>query len=54
VARFCQDPQSEHWRALDQNLGYLKATKDYGIGIGGEKAGLYGYTDADFAGDVDD
>ncbi len=54
VARFCQDPQSEHWRALDQILGYLKATKDYGILIGGENAGLYVYTDADFAGDVDD
>lgn len=54
VAKFCRNPQIEHWRALDQIFGYVKATKKFGIWIGGEKKGLTGFVDADFAGDNDD
>lgn len=50
VAKFCRNPQIEHWRALDQIFGYVKATKIFGIWIGGEKKGLT----TDFAGDNDD
>ena len=32
----------------------MKATKEYGIWVGGQKKGLACYVDADFAGDIDD
>ncbi len=54
VAKYCQNPKTEHWRALVQIFGYLKATRDYGIWLGGERTGLVGFADADFAGDVND
>lgn len=54
VAKFCRNPKIEHWRALDPIFGYVKATKKFGIWIGGEKKGLTGFVDADFAGDNDD
>jgi hypothetical protein len=54
IAKFCQNPMNEHWKALDQIFGYLKATKEYGIWVGGQKKGLACYVDADFAGDIDD
>jgi hypothetical protein len=54
VARYCQNPKVEHWQAVLQICGYLNGTKDYGIWVGGERTGLVGYSDADFAGDVND
>jgi len=45
---------NEHWEALDQIFGYLKATNEYGIWVGGQKKELTCYVDADFVGDIDD
>ena len=53
VARFCENPTNEHWKALEQIFGYLSATKEYGIWVGGQKKQLKCYVDADFAGDID-
>ncbi len=54
AAKYCQDPNAEHWQALVQIFGYLNGTKNFGIWIGGERTGLIGYSDADFAGDTGD
>ena len=49
-----QNPIEEHWNALYQIFGYLSATKEYGIRIGGEEKELTGYVDSDFSGDFND
>ena len=53
VSKYCQVPGLGHWKAVKQILWYLKGTADYGILLGGDDLKLIGYTDADWAGDVD-
>ena len=53
VSKYCQDPGLRHWKAVKRILRYLKGTADYGILLGGDNLKLIGYTDADWAGDVD-
>ena len=60
-AQFTSNPTLEHWAATNRILRYLIHTKDYGIiykydgsGIEGYNHTLIGYTDADYAGDVND
>ena len=43
-----------HWEAVIQIFAYLKGTKDLGIWLGGKQDGIVGYSDADFAGDIND
>ena len=54
VSRYCQNPNQQHWDAVTQIFAYLNGTIDYGIWLGGNRKGLIGYTDADFAGDRND
>jgi hypothetical protein len=54
VSRYCQNPNQHHWKAVTQIFAYLNGTMDYGIWLGGNRNGLTGYTDADFAGDRND
>jgi molybdopterin-guanine dinucleotide biosynthesis protein A len=58
LARFIQNPGEKHWRAAKRVLRYLSGTRDLGItyhraGEPGGAAGLAGYSDADWAGDLD-
>ena len=57
VARFCSNPTTEHWTAVKRILRYLKGTAPYGLmfaASGDTGGGLIGYSDADWAGDVND
>ena len=60
-AQFTSNPTLSHWEAARQIVRYLLNTKDYGItyqqegnGAEGYAHNLAGFTDADFAGDVND
>ena len=60
-AQFTSKPTSEHWEAAKRIVRYLVHTKNYGIkykskglGLEGFAHNLAGFTDADFAGDVND
>lgn len=46
-------PQNCHWAAMKKILAYLKKTSEHGIRFGTELTSLLGFTDADFAGDMD-
>eukprot|EP00170_Pyropia_yezoensis_P001938 contig_8306_g1942 len=52
LARFSSSPTVEHAGAATTVLRYLKGTAHRGLTYGGG-AGLQGFTDADFAGDLD-
>ena len=51
LARFLQNPSTEHYEALKICYGYLKRTKNYWLTLGGKLdkkyQKLYGYSDAD-------
>ena len=52
VTKFSSDPTSEHWTALKR---YLKGTADHGLlYLADDKEELHGYSDSDWAGDVND
>jgi hypothetical protein len=54
VAKFCQNPGRAHWNAVKRIFAYLAGTEQYGIIFGTQEPKLLvGYTDADYAGDVD-
>ena len=57
VARFCSNPTREHWTAVKRILRYLKGTTSYGLEYsrnGDDESILSGYSDADWAGDIND
>ena len=62
LGRFRNQPLIEHWNAIKRVFRYLSGTKDlclrYGMNKeapgGGERIGLCGYSDSDFAGDTQD
>ena len=56
VARFCSSPSKEHWTAVKRILRYLKGTSNYGLSYlrNDNNDTLVGYSDADWAGDVND
>ena len=60
-AQFTSKPTLAHWEAAKRVVRYLLNTRDYGItyqqegrGVEGYGHNLAGFTDADFAGDVND
>ena len=53
VSRYMSNPGKKHWEAVKGLMRYLKGTKDLGICFGGEDARVLGYTDSDYAGDMD-
>lgn len=56
VSRFLEEPHKDHMMAVKHILRYVKGTKNWGLWFGrkGRKeAGLIGYSDSDYAGDVD-
>jgi hypothetical protein len=55
ISRFMEAPYSEHWEAAKRILRYVKGTTDYGIFYQANvPITLFGYTDSDLAGSVDD
>ncbi|UYV68375.1 hypothetical protein LAZ67_5004134 [Cordylochernes scorpioides] len=55
VSQFMNNPGPSHWTAVKKIFGYLKTTKNIGICFGGSSCttSLIGFSDADFAGDLD-
>ena len=55
VAKFSSNPARKHWTALKRIVRYLKSTHTLGLLYTKEKEDeLVGYSDSDWAGDVDD
>ena len=55
LSQFAADPCPTHWQALKRVLRYLQATPTHGIRFAGSSNGsdLVGYSDADWAGDIE-
>lgn len=53
LSKFNANPTTKHMEAAKHTLRYLKYTNDLGLIYGGRDTELYGYTDSDFAADVD-
>ena len=53
LARYMSKPTTEHWTAAKGVLKYLAGTEDTGITYRPEKMDIMGYSDADYAGDLD-
>jgi len=53
MARYMSRPTTQHWTAAKGVLKYLAGTEDTGITYGPEKMDIMGYSDADYAGDLD-
>lgn len=54
VSRFQVNPGVAHWKAVKKILRYLKGTMDYSLVYQGKDLKLIGYSDADWAGDLDE
>jgi hypothetical protein len=54
ISRFTAAPKEEHVKALKQLLKYIACTTGLGIMYGKKREALEGYSDADYAGDVDE
>lgn len=54
LSQFAADPCPTHWQALKRVLRYLQATPTYGLQFSASNDGrLVGYSDADWAGDIE-
>ena len=57
ISRYMASPGKEHWKAAKWVMGYLNGTLEYGLLYGKNRetneAGLWGYVDFDYAGDLD-
>jgi hypothetical protein len=52
LSRFASDPRTEHWQAAKSVLRYLSGTQKLGLLYGDSTQQFVGYSDSDFAGDV--
>ncbi|MCO5556240.1 hypothetical protein L7F22_009786 [Adiantum nelumboides] len=53
VSQYMSNPGKKHWEAVKGILRYLKATKNMCICYGSQELSVMGYTDSDYAGDLD-
>ena len=53
VSGFMSKPDPMHWMAVKRIMRYLKGSIDMKLRIGGQHTDLKGYSDADWAGDVE-
>lgn len=53
LSRHVSDARKVHWDAAVRVLRYVAGTLEYGIQYGGAKGELVGYSDSDYAGDLD-
>ena len=54
LSQYSARPDNTHWTALKRVLRYLKGTKELGITYASGSLVLTGWTDSDWAGDLDD
>ena len=54
VSRYQSNPGKKHWMAVKRILRYLKGTMDYSLCYQGSNLHLTGYSDADWASDLDE
>ena len=54
VAKFSSNPTQEHWIAVKRILRYIKGTVNVGINYTMDTSDIFGYCDADWAGDRND
>lgn len=55
MSRYCESPGMGHWGAVKRILRYIKGTSNYKIVYDGNKDDvLYGFSDADWAADLDE
>jgi hypothetical protein len=54
VSRYQSNPGKTHWKAVKRIFRYLQGTKNMGLCFGLSDLEIVGFTDADFAGDLDD
>jgi ATP-binding cassette subfamily B (MDR/TAP) protein 1 len=57
VSRFMSKPGKEHWKAVQWILRYLRGTSKFGLMFDQRAANpgqVVGYSDSDFAGDLDE
>ncbi|XP_024931078.1 uncharacterized mitochondrial protein AtMg00810-like [Ziziphus jujuba] len=55
INRYMENPKQIHLLAAKRIIRYLRGTMDFGLFYKmGEKSYLYGFTDSDYAGDLDD
>ena len=58
LSRFMSKPRKEHWTIVKRVFRYLRGTSDYGLCYQGRPGldrvlDIYGFVDADWAGDLD-
>ena len=56
LASYCSEPTIRHWNALIRVMRYLKGTAEYKLKLGASGAHglkLQGFSDSDYAGDID-
>lgn len=53
LSRFMEDPRTTHWKAVQRVYKYIKGTRDFVLILGGDFMDLFGYSDADWASDMD-
>ena len=55
LLQFMSDPSKEHWMGLKRMFRYIKGTLSYGLkfSVNDDECDLYGFSDADWAGDAD-
>jgi hypothetical protein len=54
VSRYQSNLGKTHWKAVKHIFRYLQGTKNMGLCFGIRDIEIVGFTDADFAGDIDD
>ena len=52
VSRYMSNPCKKHWEAVKGVMKYLNGTKNMCICFGKKEACVVGYTDSDYAGDL--
>ena len=55
LPQFMSDPSKDHWMGVKRVLRYIKGTLTYGLkfSVNGREDDLFGFSDADWAGDAD-
>jgi len=54
VSKYQSNPGQKHWNTVKRILAYLRGTADYSLCYQGGNLRLFGYTDADWGGDLDE
>ncbi|KAI3821705.1 hypothetical protein L1987_09277 [Smallanthus sonchifolius] len=54
ISRFMEEPTKTHWEAGKRILRYIKGTLDYGIVYTEGNRKLVGFSDSDYAGNLDE